>query len=119
MSRVCFGCGSVLQCDNELLPGFIPKSKIESANYCKRCFRLTHYGDINGSEEEKSTKVILDNVNKDNIFKKSTIYILNFISFSSSNKSINFLLGFFIVKGAIVLLRSNIKHLTLFFFKLL
>ena len=56
MNKVCFGCGSILQCENDLNPGFIPSNKIDNANYCKRCFRLTHYGEISNNELEKSTK---------------------------------------------------------------
>lgn len=77
MNKICFGCGSILQCDNELSPGYIPESKINDAKYCKRCFRLTHYGEISSSDLEKSTKSILDNVNKDNIFKIFIVDILN------------------------------------------
>lgn len=85
MNKICFGCGSILQCDNELSPGFIPSSKIDSANYCKRCFRLTHYGEISINELEKSTKSILDNVNKDNIFK---IYIVDILNINDDTMSI-------------------------------
>lgn len=77
MNKICFGCGSILQSDNELSPGYIPVSKINDAKYCKRCFRLTHYGEISTSDLEKSTKSILDNVNKDNIFKIFIVDILN------------------------------------------
>ena len=85
MNKICFGCGSILQCDNELNPGYIPESKIDNANYCKRCFRLTHYGEISNNELEKSTKSILDNVNKDNIFK---IYIVDILNINDSTMSI-------------------------------
>ena len=77
MNKICFGCGSTLQCVNELNPGYIPESKINEAKYCKRCFRLTHYGEISNNELEKSTKSILDNINKDNIFKIYIVDILN------------------------------------------
>ena len=85
MNRICFGCGSILQCDNELNPGYIPSNKIDDANYCKRCFRLTHYGEISNNELEKSTKSILDNINKDNIFK---IYIVDILNINESTMSI-------------------------------
>ena len=85
MNKVCFGCGSILQSDNELNPGYIPENKLESANYCKRCFRLTHYGEISTNELEKSTKSILDNVNKDNSFK---IYIVDFLNINNNTMNI-------------------------------
>ena len=100
MNKICFGCGSVLQCHNELSPGYIPESKINDAVYCKRCFRLTHYGEISTNELEKSTKSILDNVNKDNIFK---IFIVDFLNIN--NNTINI---FNKIKGNKLLLISKI-----------
>ena len=85
MNKICFGCGSILQSDNELNPGYIPSNKLDSANYCRRCFRLTHYGEISNNELEKSTKSILDNVNKDNIFK---IYIVDILNINDSTINI-------------------------------
>ena len=77
MNKICFGCGSVLQCENELSPGYIPENKLNDSKYCKRCFRLTHYGEISSNEIEKSTKTILDNINKENCFKIYIIDLLN------------------------------------------
>ena len=91
MSKVCYGCGSILQSDNELLPGFIPKEKIDNANYCKRCFRLTHYGDITNKKKKKSTKQILNNmeewyeyettVAKEGVSKKYIISVITVVAF--------------------------------------
>ena len=81
MNKICFGCGSILQYENELNPGYIPQNKYQTADYCKRCFRLTHYGVISNNELEKSTKNILDKVNKDNIFK---IYILDILNVNNN-----------------------------------
>ena len=103
MNKVCFGCGSILQSDNELNPGYIPENKLESANYCKRCFRLTHYGEISNIELEKSTKSILDNINKDNIFK---IFIVDFLNIN--NNTINI---FNKIKGNKLLLISKVDLL--------
>jgi len=100
MNKVCFGCGCVLQSDNELNPGFIPSNKLDNANYCKRCFRLTHYGEISNNELEKSTKSILDNINKDNIFK---IFIVDFLNIN--NNTINI---FNKIKGNKLLLISKV-----------
>ena len=103
MNKVCFGCGSILQSDNELNPGYIPENKLESANYCKRCFRLTHYGEISTNELEKSTKSILDNVNKDNSFK---IYIVDFLNINNNTMNI-----FNKIKGNKLLLISKVDLL--------
>ena len=42
MTRVCRGCGAVLQHTDKSLPGYTPK---EDSDYCQRCFRLIHYDD--------------------------------------------------------------------------
>ena len=104
MNRVCFGCGVKLQCDDELSPGFIPSNKIDSANYCKRCFRLTHYGSLSDKETEKSTKNIIDNVNKDNIFK---IYIVDLLNINDDTMEI-----FKSIKGNKLLLISKLDLLS-------
>ena len=85
MNKICFGCGSILQSENELNPGYIPENKINEANYCKRCFRLTHYGTISDNETEKSTKNILSNINKDNIFK---IYVIDLLNINNNTMDI-------------------------------
>ena len=103
MNKVCFGCGSIQQSDNELNPGYIPENKLESANYCKRCFRLTHYGEISNNELEKSTKSILDNVNKDSSFK---IYIIDFLNINNNTMNI-----FNKIKGNKLLLISKVDLL--------
>lgn len=45
----CIGCGSILQSENDKLPGFVPKQKLTSEDeniVCKRCFRLSHYNEV-------------------------------------------------------------------------
>ncbi len=39
----CRGCGAQLQSENPKLIGYTPKAGSE---YCQRCFRLSHYGDL-------------------------------------------------------------------------
>jgi len=42
VTRVCRGCGALLQHTDKNLPGYTPK---EDSDYCQRCFRLIHYAD--------------------------------------------------------------------------
>jgi len=46
--RRCFGCGAALQCENEELPGFVPRAVLEREEdaLCRRCFRIRHYNEI-------------------------------------------------------------------------
>ncbi len=41
--KKCKGCGIVLQNEDEKKPGYVKKIGQE---YCQRCFRLSHYGDL-------------------------------------------------------------------------
>ena len=51
----CIGCGAALQSDDESKSGYLPASvlnKTESVDqvYCKRCFRLRHYNEVQDVE---------------------------------------------------------------------
>lgn len=50
----CIGCGAVLQSEDESRSGFIPAKTLEKAQeeavYCKRCFRLRHYNEVQDVE---------------------------------------------------------------------
>lgn len=39
----CKGCGAILQTADKTKSGYTPK---EGSEYCQRCFRLSHYGDL-------------------------------------------------------------------------
>jgi len=41
--KKCKGCGALLQVSNPDAVGYIPDLE---QNYCQRCFRLSHYGDV-------------------------------------------------------------------------
>lgn len=43
MSRKCKGCGAELQFEDKNGIGYSPK---QDAEYCQRCFRITHYDDV-------------------------------------------------------------------------
>lgn len=43
MSKICKGCGVVLQQDDKTKLGYTPKME---ADYCQRCFRIRHYDDV-------------------------------------------------------------------------
>ena len=46
MIKKCLGCGSIIQSDNKDELGYIKKEKIETANYCERCFKIINYGEF-------------------------------------------------------------------------
>ena len=55
MSKYCLGCGVLLQDKDEKKEGYV--SDI-SQNYCKRCFRMTHYHELSVVGESKSKDVL-------------------------------------------------------------
>lgn len=60
MTERCKGCGVVLQNTDPTALGYTPKP---GAEYCQRCFRLSHYGDVTismqqGIEAEKTLEKI-------------------------------------------------------------
>lgn len=68
--KKCKGCGVTLQYTDKYKKGFSPKEELE---YCQRCFRLMHYGDINDF-----SKNLDDNISTLNIYKdiKNALYVL-------------------------------------------
>lgn len=65
MNRKCQGCGSVFQCVNPMENGYIRKDKIDSADYCERCFKIIHYGKTLVVDEPKDINSIIDIVNSE------------------------------------------------------
>lgn len=66
--KKCKGCGVTLQFKDVNLAGY---TKDDSFDYCQRCFRLTHYGDIKHLKKDlKTNKELKDfyNDNKDGLF---------------------------------------------------
>ena len=43
----CFGCGAIIQSEDEKKIGFVPKNALEKdVVLCKRCFRLKNYHEL-------------------------------------------------------------------------
>lgn len=65
-NNICLGCGSILQTEDEKLPGYIKKHLLEKDTneiLCQRCFRLKHYRDIQDVEINHNEFVkILNNI---------------------------------------------------------
>lgn len=62
MTKICKGCGAVIQTTDPKGLGYSPK---EDADYCQRCFRMRHYGDVTinmqkGIESSGTLKKIAD-----------------------------------------------------------
>ena len=45
----CIGCGSTLQSEDQTIPGYVPKAKLDEVSgeiVCRRCFRLKNYNEV-------------------------------------------------------------------------
>ena len=85
MSEIrCYGCGNVLQCENESDAGYVPKKILDSRDsiLCQRCFKLQHYN--TNSEIQLVTEDfvnILKNVGKHDAL---VVYVIDIFAFESS-----------------------------------
>ncbi len=90
----CYGCGQILQCEDETKAGYVPDKILETKEniLCQRCFKLQHYNtnsEIELVEEDYIT--ILKNIAKE---KALLVYVLDIFNFESSLiKNLNQYLG--------------------------
>ena len=77
MNKICYGCGAKLQTTDKDALGYIPESKSDNALYCMRCFRMTHYGEVNSTATPKEAKEIVNKINKDIRF---VIFLVDFLN---------------------------------------
>ncbi len=77
MNKICFGCGAKLQAQDESMEGYVPLEKLETSDYCKRCFRMIHYGEKKSALVPKSTKEIVRAVNKN---AKMAVFMTDFVN---------------------------------------
>lgn len=84
MEKRCMGCGAVLQISDVNKRGYICAEKYNDANYCERCFKITHYN--------KSIIVPLKNINNQviNEVNKKGKYVFFVVDFLNiNNETIN------------------------------
>ena len=77
MSKICFGCGVKLQCDDETKDGYIKESKYDTSIYCERCYKMSHYGEYKSVNEPKSIEGIVSTINKN---AKYVVFMSDFIN---------------------------------------
>lgn len=80
MTKICAGCGITLQTEKENEKGFIPLKKYDNADYCMRCFKMTHYGTIS---EDSITYKNDELINKINEKKIHTIFLIDFLNITN------------------------------------
>lgn len=77
MSKICFGCGVKLQCDDETKEGYIRESKYDTSVYCERCYKISHYGEYKTVSEPKGIESIINTINKN---AKYVVFMSDFIN---------------------------------------
>ena len=77
MTKICAGCGIILQTEKENEKGFIPLKKYDSANYCMRCFKMTHYGTVSEDLVSYNNDELINKINEKKIH---TIFLIDFLN---------------------------------------
>lgn len=87
----CEGCGAELQCENETLPGYIPREVLESKVLsgekilCQRCFRARHYGKLMPVHLKDFSQQLREIINSMNI--DIVVWVLDITDFEGSYDS--------------------------------
>ncbi|AGR41305.1 ribosome biogenesis GTPase YqeH [Spiroplasma taiwanense] len=68
--KKCVGCGKILQTVDETKPGYV--LKIDSQDYCLRCFKIKHYNRL--VEQEINDKDFIDIINQINVTTEKIRY---------------------------------------------
>ena len=79
----CFGCGAIIQSENEKHIGYVPKSALEKENVlCKRCFQLKNYHRIQDSYMTKDDFLnILQEIGEKDCL---VVYMIDLFDFNGS-----------------------------------
>jgi ribosome biogenesis GTPase A len=102
MTKICLGCGSILQCDDENKKGYVKKELIDEQDIiCERCFKLKNYGQLIRKDEVDINKVF-SKINK----KDLLIYITDVLNINIIN---NFANPILLVLGKKDLLPKSVK----------
>ena len=80
----CYGCGQILQCEDETKAGYVPDKILETKEniLCQRCFKLQHYNtnsEIQLVDEDYIT--ILKNIASEDAL---LVYVIDVFNFESS-----------------------------------
>ncbi len=77
MIKKCIGCGSLLQSTVANKSGYVKSNKLNTAEYCERCFKIKNYGDCDIVSEKKDFKKIIDNINSTN---NAIVYLVDVLN---------------------------------------
>jgi len=79
----CFGCGAIIQSDNEKHIGYVPKSAMNQEDVlCKRCFRLKNYHQLQETSLTKDDFLkILQGIGEKDCL---VVYIIDLFDFNGS-----------------------------------
>lgn len=87
MIKKCTGCGAVLQTLNKDEIGYIREDKLDTANLCERCFKITNYGDFKVVESTGEEYIqIYKDINKTDDL---VLYLVDIFNINSSIEMIN------------------------------
>lgn len=76
MNKICEGCGSILQTENEEKEGFVLDI---NHNYCLRCFKMINYGESKIINKEVDITSLIKKINSS---KNNVIYVVDILNIS-------------------------------------
>ncbi|HHY20095.1 MAG TPA: GTPase RsgA [Firmicutes bacterium] len=80
--KKCQGCGIEMQTDNPEASGYVPQKVFERADVCQRCYRLTHYKDLQPSSLDVE---VYEKAVEEAVAQADTVFlVLDTIDFESS-----------------------------------
>ena len=80
----CYGCGQILQCEDETKMGYVPEKILETKEniLCQRCFKLQHYNTNTETQlVEDDYITILKSIAKEDAL---LVYVIDVFSFETS-----------------------------------
>ncbi len=80
----CYGCGQILQCEDETKMGYVPEKILETKEniLCQRCFKLQHYNTNTETQlVEDDYVTILKSIAKEDAL---LVYVIDVFSFETS-----------------------------------
>ena len=79
MTKKCLGCGATLQSSDNTKMGYIKEDIILKANYCERCFKITHYNENLIMPLDNINDTLIKEVNKK---AKYVFFLVDFLNLS-------------------------------------
>ena len=104
MNKECKGCGSILQSDNISKEGYVSASKIDTVDYCERCYKIIHYGEFSILETKIDFDNMIKKINEDE--NASIVFLIDLLNMNE--EAINYIFKFINKRIYVLLTRRDL-----------